>query len=90
MKWRREIDYHGSRAYSAERPAEGLGIFAWLKCHVEDWLRFGARPSTSTVLRLEGGESRFSLLGANNDRGAPPADCAFPTPENCSQGKSAR
>lgn len=78
MKWRREVDYHGSRSYGGSEPQVNmLGLtLAWLANIVRGKVRkLGVRPGSSRVL-LHDGEHSFSLLGANSRSDA--ADCPFP------------
>lgn len=81
MKWRREIDYHGSRSYGADTAGVGLwsAVTAWLA-------NIAARKALKRAARqtLPGGLPRgtyrgFSLIGASSH---PPkhdtVDCPFP------------
>lgn len=74
MKWRREIDYHGSRSYGSDEPGRGQfkALFAW-------FARAGGRkaPPASQTAPVSG-EHGYSWLGAGGDRVSKPADCPFP------------
>jgi hypothetical protein len=78
MKWRRELDYHGSRSYVGnEPPVNMLGLtFAWMANIVRGKLRKLGTRSVSPVVLLHDGQHSFSLLGANSRSDA--ADCPFP------------
>ena len=84
MRWRRKEGFHNGRSYSSNEVR--LGRFAlataWLvqavKNRLDQLLRFGARPSASTVL-MRDGERRFTSLGATHGSEAPNRD-AFPFP----------
>jgi hypothetical protein len=86
MKWRREIDYHGSRSYDSDTVGVSGRIsltLAWLTAIVKRRLQklavLGARPPERSLLLGEG-EHHFSLLGATARRSAARADdCPFPT-----------
>jgi hypothetical protein len=74
MKWRREVDYHGSRPYGSEDVRLGLPsvTIAWLGEIVKSKLRkLRLRRSPPAVL-LKGRQRNFSMLGVA------PADCPFP------------
>ena len=81
MRWRREIDYHGSRAYAAEDapPTPFIVGFARIVESVRRALRkLGREPSEPTVLVRDGRHS-FSLLGVDKVRsGRRAAECSFP------------
>lgn len=81
MKWRREIDYHGSRSYSADRSDAGPwgAVMAWLsniagrKASKRD-----LRQKSSTALP-PGTHRGFSLIATRSP--APKhdsVDCPFP------------
>jgi hypothetical protein len=80
MKWRREIDYHGSRSYAAEEPKSGvLG-------RVAEWLASIAgrnepkpviRPKSANRLRVRT-QQGFSVLGNSSVTLRKPAECPFP------------
>jgi hypothetical protein len=82
MKWLRDIDYRGSRAYGAEEPAlrrfsltlAGLAGFAKLA-----FAKLGRQPEPPIVL-LHDGKHSFSLLGLDSPAVSrrPPAECPFP------------
>jgi hypothetical protein len=80
MKWRREIDYHGSRSYSAEEPKSGvLGrMAAWLASIA------GRREPEPVVLPKAANRLRvrtqhgFSVLGNSSATLRKPAECPFP------------
>jgi|SRR5690242_17672761 len=82
MKWRREIDYHGSREYGAEEPA--LRRFATRLMHLVKLARrmagrLGGQPEPPIVL-LRDGQHNFSQLGLGSPaltRGRA-AECPFP------------
>jgi hypothetical protein len=81
MKWRREIDYHSSRLYSAEeRPAGMLSVaIGWIAGAARRTLReLAARPTPAT--RLIARQRGFSTLGADSRRAMPgdAARCPFP------------
>jgi len=80
MRWRREIDYHGSRAYAAEEPVRGfsLGIAGLVDLVRRKLRKLGREPSPPMVL-LHDGQHTFSLLGLDSvpsRRRA--AECPFP------------
>jgi hypothetical protein len=82
MKWRPEIDYHGSRAYGAEKPALrrlGLGIAGLVNCARRAFGKLGRQPEPPIVL-LHAGKHSFSLLGLDSRAVArgKPAECPFP------------
>ena len=82
MKWRREIDYHGSRAYGAEEPALrrlSLGIAGLVNFARRAFGKLGRQPEPPIVL-LHDGQHSFSLLGLDSrapSRGKA-AECPFP------------
>jgi hypothetical protein len=86
MKWRREIDYHGSRSYDSDTrrvPGRISLTLAWLtaivKRRLENLATLRVRPPERRLLLGEG-EHHFSLLGATARRSAARADdCPFPT-----------
>jgi hypothetical protein len=86
MKWRREIDYHGSRSYNSDTvrvPGRISLTLAWLaaivKRRLEKLAVLGARPAERSLLLGEG-EHHFSLLGTSARSPAARADdCPFPT-----------
>ena len=85
MKWRREIDYHGFRAYDPETvrvPGRISLTLAWLtaivKQRFDKLAALGARPPERSLLTGEG-EHHFSLLGAPSRNPTRAADCPFPT-----------
>lgn len=82
MKWRREIDYHGSRSYGADRSEAGAwsAVMVWLATIIN-----GRTSSKRTARRkssagLSSGTHRgFSLLGASHPVPKHDAvDCPFP------------
>lgn len=78
MKWRREVNYHGSRGYGSENaPVGQLSLtIAWLVEMAKIKLRtLRGRPNSPQVL-LNEGQRKFSLLGTSSR--AAPAECAFP------------
>ena len=77
MNWHREINYHGSRTYSAEQPQLRLlsVVLAWFATIARSKLRKLARRSTSTML-IRNGQHGFSVLGAN--RHSDTAKCPVP------------
>lgn len=80
MKWRREIDYHGSRSYSAEEPKSGvLGrMAAWLAGVVgrkEPKPAVHRKPASSLRLHAQHG---FSVLGNSTASLRKPPECPFP------------
>lgn len=77
MKWRREIDYHGSRSYgSGGAPGQFTLIIAWLREIAKSRLRKLRSQTKSRTVLLKGGEHKFSVLGGEARRRA--ADCPFP------------
>jgi hypothetical protein len=82
MKWRREIDYHGSREYGSEEGSErrfrlGLaGVAAFVK---RAFGKLGREPGPPMVL-LHDGQHSFSLLGVDSRAAArgKAAECPFP------------
>jgi hypothetical protein len=75
MKWRREIDYHGSRTYGTDDPTAGQfrALLAWLA-------KIGGRkPRSPSSTAPVSGEHGFSLLGVTGSRTPKSADCPFPT-----------
>lgn len=80
MKWRREIDYHGSRSYSAEEPKPGvLGrMAAWLASIA------GRKGSKAAMLPKQANGFRvrkqrgFSVLGNSSATLRKPGECPFP------------
>jgi hypothetical protein len=82
MKWLREIDYHGSRAYGAEEPAFrrlGPGIGKVVNLARRAIGKLGRQPEPPMVL-LHDGQHSFSLLGLDSPAGsrAKAAECPFP------------
>ncbi|MGE5562578.1 MAG: hypothetical protein ACM3ZV_04635 [Bacillota bacterium] len=72
MRWRREIDYHGSRSYGAEEPSVPMFrlAFAWLGYIVRRKASAPRpKPLSATVL-LRDGRHNFTLLGARPGRAA--------------------
>jgi hypothetical protein len=68
MKWRREINYHGSRAYGSEEPAMrrlGLGIAGLVSFARRTLGKLGRQPEPPMVL-LHDGQHSFSLLGLDS------------------------
>lgn len=94
MKWRREIDYHGSRAYGADESAAwrlSLGIAALANFVGRAFRKLRRQPGPPIVL-LHDGEHSFSLLGldstaASNGR---PAACPFPVKADPTDRRSYR
>ena len=77
MKWRREIDYHGSRSYgSGGAPGQFTLMIAWLGEIAKSRLRKLGSRSASRAVRLQGREQTLTLLKAEARRRA--ADCPFP------------
>lgn len=82
MKWRRETNYHGSRAYGVEEPLStrlsfrlaGLAKFAKRALG-----KLARQPEPPTVL-LHDGHHSFSLLGLDSAASShgKPAECPFP------------
>lgn len=81
MRWRRKIDYHGSRAYCAEEPATrraSLGIAGIVALAGRMLRKLGREPGAPVVL-LHDGQHSFSLLGADGAASrSKAADCPFP------------
>ena len=86
MRWRREVDYHGFRAYDPETlraPGRISLTLAWLttivKRRLERLAALGARPPARSLL-IGDREHHFSLLGTSARSPAATADdCPFPT-----------
>jgi hypothetical protein len=78
MKWRREVDYHGSRSYGGQEPPVNMLslMAAWVVGIVRGKLRRAHARSVSPVVLLHDGQHSFSLLGAKSRSGG--ADCPFP------------
>ena len=80
MKWRREIDYHGMRSYSADEPRSGvLGrMAAWLASIA------GRKEPKPVVLPKPANGFRvpkqhgFSVLGDGRATLRKPPECPFP------------
>jgi hypothetical protein len=80
MRWRRQIDYHGSRTYGSSVSPDTGGrikrIAAWCaaraKQQLKTILKFGIAPATEPQRLLPGDRRGFSLLGLPRD------DCPFP------------
>jgi hypothetical protein len=93
MRWRREIDYHGSRSYDEDRPDVGAlsAFMAWLS-------RFGGHKEPKPVVLQEacrglppGTRRGFSMLGETSP--APrhdPVDCPFPIKSDASYAHDGR
>lgn len=84
MKWRREIDYHGSRRYGSEDAPVRLPALtlAWLVEMARIKLgKLRAQPR-SAELQLKDRNRNFSLPGSNS---AVPADCPFPVKPQISE-----
>ena len=82
MKWRREIDYHGSRAYGADEPATrrlGLALKSLMNLAGRAFGKLRRQPGPPIVL-LHEGEHSFSLLGVDSNAASNgrPAACPFP------------
>jgi hypothetical protein len=83
MKWRSEIDYHGSPVYGGadERPVGQIRLtIAWLINVAKEALaKLAPRTSEPTVL-LHDGKHSFSLLGADSPAALrdEAASCPFP------------
>jgi hypothetical protein len=82
MKWRREIDYHGSRAYAADETARrwfSRGIGGLVNLARSALRKFRRQPEPPIVL-FDHGKHTFSLLPL--EKAAPPrvkpAACPFP------------
>jgi hypothetical protein len=78
MKWRREIDYHGSHSYEADEPSAPVFrlVLAWLASIGRAKLRTRrARPMSPGVL-LHDGQHNFTVLGASHSRSS--ADTPWP------------
>ncbi len=78
MNWHREIDYHGSRTYSAEQPQLRLlsVVLAWFATIARSKLRKLARRSTTPTMLIHDGRHGFSVLGVN--RQSDTAKCQVP------------
>jgi len=78
MKWRREVNYHGSRSYGSEEPPLKLSsvMIAWLAEIIKTKLRKRRPPPRPAALMLNDQGRKFSMLGT--DSRAVPADCPFP------------
>lgn len=79
MTWHREIDYHGSRSYGADRPvARRFGaIGAWLAKLGGSKRSQAGDPRTRALPART--RTDFSLFGASSPAPANrPADCPFP------------
>jgi hypothetical protein len=83
MKWFAEVDYHGSRSYSAQRSA---GPFSRLRA----WLAGAGRTTkrdnreASAEVFLSHGKHTFPLIGGDVD-GRRPAECPFPVADHISR-----
>jgi hypothetical protein len=75
MKWRREVDYHGSRSYGTDEP-KAARFSAWLARLAKIGARKPRSPASSIASLSE--ERGFSWLGLNDSRVPKPADCPFP------------
>ena len=81
MRWRSEVDYHGSRSYSADVPEAGLfgPMVAWMaKIIGRKAPRPDELPAPANGLLVRG-EHGFSMLGNRSSASLrKPADCPFP------------
>jgi hypothetical protein len=87
MTWRRQIDYHGSRAYgppaatetATSRIQRAAGLYA---ARAKRWLRtlikFGIAPATETPPVVARNQRGFSLLGSDRNARIGHGDCPFP------------
>lgn len=78
MKWRREMDYHGSRLYGSEEVRLGRSALAiaWLGEIVKGKLRKLRGDPRSAVKPLQEVERSFSLPGTTSSSAT--AGCPFP------------
>ena len=91
MRWRRTIDYHGSRAYAADRPRTRRfsAIMRWLAQLVGSNGRTAPRETVS--LPLANGHRGYSLLGASRATSQTKApDCPFPLKAGSLEGRDWR
>jgi hypothetical protein len=91
MKWRRNVDYHGSRPYEADsadmRPFSGIrGWFAKLA------RRNSPKQFNRPTGRLsKGAQEGFSWLGGTSPAAAQrPSDCPFPVKPGSFEGRDWR
>ena len=81
MKWRGEVDYHGSRSYDADGPVARpwSGFMAWIASVARRRALKPAVTRKSSVGLPPVAQRGYSLLGASDH--APqrnPVDCPFP------------
>lgn len=84
MKWRREINYHGSRIYAPDPDPEDQvfhRLMSWARRPFERLFRAVFQSSTASLNPLDD-EGFYSLLGTGRKQGAPAraakAACPFP------------
>ena len=92
MKWRREINYHGSRVYAPDPdPREQLfkRLRSWARPWFERLFRAAFQPPMAPPSPLD--DDFYSLLGTGRKQGVPAratkAACPFPQ-DGSSQGRT--
>jgi hypothetical protein len=86
MKWRRQMNYHGSRTYGDDEAAESrlrldLAVLGgWVKQQLEKMLRAGAPASEDFRTLVDARERNFSLLGGANENRHAIATPIWPSP----------
>ena len=86
MKWRRQMDYHGSRTYGVDETAVSrlrldLAVLGgWVKQQFEKMMRAGAPRSEDFRTLLDARQRNFSLLGAANENRRAVATPIWPSP----------
>lgn len=91
MSFLKETDYHGSRSYDGEQPAEGFIhhfrlraslTFAWIRLQIEKFIALTAAPLRTSLVHH--GEKHFTVLGSRQ-RAVParrPITDIFPVPDS--------
>src|SRR3954467_112178 len=96
MKWRRRIDYHGSRTYGAgdsvgSRLGLDLAVLAgWAKQQLEKLMRAGAPQPDEFRTLVHARQKNFSVLGAANENRRESPNSIWPSPAGQTRERSER